>query len=202
MSLTIIIVIVTAIISFMAFSRHELVEKLLFYPYVMWRNNEWHRLFSCSFIHADIGHLLFNLLAFWSFGTFVEGYFVAYFPMGALLYLILYFGAVALADSYNLFAQKNNPGYRSLGASGGVSAIVFASILIHPTGGISIMFLPSMPAYIFGPLYLAYCAYMAKRGADNIGHVAHFTGSIFGFLFPLLLRPALLPEFFQQILGK
>lgn len=199
MSYTVLIAIITAVISFSAFSRRNLVEKLLFYPYRMWRYNEWYRAVSCAFIHADIGHLAFNMLAFWSFGVFVEDYFVNFFPNGSLLYLLLYFGAVALADAYNLFIQKNNPNYRSLGASGGVSAIVFASILIHPTGGISIMFLPSIPAYIFGPLYLAYCVYMAKRGTDNIGHIAHFTGSVIGFIFPLFLRPALLPEFFQQI---
>ncbi|OJV31407.1 MAG: hypothetical protein BGO32_03295 [Bacteroidetes bacterium 37-13] len=202
MSLTIIIAIITGIVSFAAFNKHELVDKLLFYPYRMWRYNEWHRLFSCAFVHADMMHLLFNMIAFWSFGTFVEQYFGAYFPFGGTLYLVMYFGAVALADGYNLFKQKDNPGYRSLGASGGVSAVVFASILIHPMGGISIMFLPSIPAYIFGPLYLAYCAYMAKQGNDNIGHVAHFTGSVIGFVFPLLLQPALLPRFFAQIMGN
>lgn len=202
MSLTIVIAIITVIISFSAFSRYNLVESLLFYPYRMWHYNEWHRLFSCAFVHADMGHLLFNMLAFWSFGTYVEQYFSLFFPFGAVLYLLLYFGAVALADGYNLFKQRDNPNYRSLGASGGVSAIVFASILIHPTGGISIMFLPPIPAYIFGPLYLAYCAYMAKRGGDNIGHVAHFTGSVIGFLFPLVLKPSLFLDFVNQIAGK
>jgi membrane associated rhomboid family serine protease len=149
-----------------------------------------------------LGHLLFNMLAFWSFGTYVEQYFLLAFPFGSVLYLLLYFGAVALADVYHLFIQKDNPNYRSLGASGGVSAIVFASILIHPTGGISIMFLPPIPAYIFGPLYLVYCIYMAKRGADNIGHIAHFTGSIIGFVFPLLLKPSLFADFINQIAGR
>jgi membrane associated rhomboid family serine protease len=199
MSLTVIIAIVTCLISFLAFNNHSLIDKLIFYPFRIWRNNEWHRLVSCSFIHADVGHLLFNMLAFWSFGTYVEQYFSMLFPFGASLYVVMYFGAVALADSYNLFTQKNNYAYRSLGASGGVAAVVFASILLNPTGGISIMFLPSIPAYIFGPIYLLYSAYMAKRGGDNIGHVAHFTGSVIGFVFPILLQPSLFGRFVEQV---
>jgi membrane associated rhomboid family serine protease len=202
MSITFIIAVITAIISFVAFSKKELVDNLIFYPYRMWRYHEWHRLFGCSFIHADGGHLLFNMIAFWSFGEYVEKDFSLLFPLGGVLYVTLYFGAVALADVYNLFRQKNNPGYRSLGASGGVSAVVFASILLHPSGGISIMFLPSIPAYIFGPLYLVYCVYMAKRGGDHIGHMAHFTGSVIGFVFPILLKPSLLSNFFYQIFGN
>jgi membrane associated rhomboid family serine protease len=183
MSLTISIAAVTVLISFLAFSNHSLIDKLIFQPYRIWRYNEWHRLVSCSFIHADMGHLLFNMLAFWSFGTYVEQYFAALFPFGTSLYVIMYFGAVALADVYHLFTQKDNYEYRSLGASGGVAAVVFASI----------------PAYIFGPIYLLYSAYMAKRGGDNVGHIAHFTGSVIGFVFPLLLQPSLFGRFIEQV---
>jgi membrane associated rhomboid family serine protease len=212
MSLTILIVVVTVILSLMAFNNQQYIFNLVFYPYRMWRQQEWYRLVSCGFIHADMGHLFFNMFALWSFGTFVEEQFnsiAAYghglFSVlgGGLLYVIMYFGAVATADLYNLFTQRDNPGYRSLGASGGVSAIVFASILFNPFGKIYLMFIPiGIPSIVFGPLYLLYCVYMAKRGTDNVGHTAHFTGSVFGFIFPILFYPQLLVEFISQLTNR
>jgi membrane associated rhomboid family serine protease len=92
--------------------------------------------------------------------------------------------------------------YNSLGASGAVSAALFASILFMPLSKIYLMFIPiGIPAFVFGPLYLAYCAYMAKKGTDNIGHDAHFYGAIFGFIFPILFKPELISLFFSQILN-
>jgi membrane associated rhomboid family serine protease len=201
MNITLLIVAVTAITSFLAFSNHTLFDKLIFWPYRIWRNNEWYRLISCSFIHADLSHLLFNMIALYSFGINVESYFGQIFHgKGLTLYVVMYFGAVASADVYNLFTRKDDFYYRSLGASGGVSAVVFASILFDPFSKIYIMFIPiGIPAFVFGVLYLLYCAYMAKRGGDNIGHVAHFSGSIFGFIFPIIFAPELLPRFIRML---
>jgi membrane associated rhomboid family serine protease len=203
MNLTYFLLAVTGLTSFMAFRNQQLIENLTFYPYRMWRNNEWHRLISCSFIHADIGHLLFNMIALWSFGLYIEASFEALFEgLGHFLFLAMYFGAVATADIINLFKQKDNPGYHSLGASGGIAAVIFSYILLNPYGGISLFFLPSIPSFIFGPLYLAYCVYMAKRGTDNVGHLAHFTGSVFGFFFPLIFEPRLFMHFVNQLTGN
>lgn len=201
MNITLIIVIVTAITSFLAFSNVNLVNELIFWPYRIWRNNEWHRLVTCGFIHADLSHLLFNMIALYSFGIYVESAFGQLFQgKGMTLYLIMYFAAIAGADIYNLFTQKDNYSYRSLGASGGVSAVIFASILLSPFSRIYIFLIPiGIPAFVFGPLYLLYCAYMARRGGDNIGHTAHFTGSVFGFIFPIIFAPELLPRFIQQL---
>lgn len=202
MSITLFIIGLTCAISLFAFSNRQALENLIFEPYRIWRQNEWHRLISCGFIHADIGHLFFNMFALYSFGTFVESSFTDIFSgMGRTLYVLMYFGAVATADIYNLFKKRDDEHYRSLGASGGVSAVVFASILLNPFGGIYLFFIPvAIPAFIFGGLYLFYCAYMAKRGGDNIGHMAHFTGSIFGFVFPILFSPNLLVDFIQQLI--
>mgnify|MGYP001544972293 CR=1 FL=1 len=200
MNITLILVIATSITSILAFKNHQIIESFIFYPYRIWKNNEWYRLVSCSFVHADWGHLFFNMFALFSFGNYMEYRFENIFQgKGHALFLIMYFGAVAVADGFNLFTQKNNPSYRSLGASGGVSAVVFAYILLNPFGGISLFFLPSVPAIVFGPLYLVYCAYMAKRGTDNVGHIAHFTGSIFGFIFPIIFEPYLLTDFITQL---
>jgi membrane associated rhomboid family serine protease len=143
------------------------------------------------------------MFALFSFGEYIELSFENIFEnKGRLMFVLMYFGAVATADLYNLFKQKNNPNYRSLGASGGVSAVVFSFVLLNPFGKIYLMFIPvGVPAFIFGGLYLVYCVYMAKRGGDNIGHIAHFTGSVFGFVFPILFQPKLLVMFFEQLLN-
>ena len=204
MSVTYIIAGLTVIPSLIAFSNHKLIDKLIFWPYSIWRNNEWYRLITCSFIHADLGHLFFNMFALISFGNYVEASFASLFgAKGALIYGLMYFLAVGTADLYNLFKRKDDYNYRSLGASGGVSAVVFAFILLQPFGGIYLFFIPiPIPAFVFGGLYLFYCAYMAKRGTDNIGHIAHFTGSIFGFIFPLFFEPALFTDFVSQLTGR
>ena len=203
MNITLLIIVVTCIISFVAFSNATLLENLLFYPYRMWRNKEWHRLVSNGFVHADLTHLLFNMFALFSFGAYIEQSFENIFETkGRVLYVIMYFGAIATADLWNLFKQKDNYNYRSLGASGGVSAVVFSFILLNPFGKLYLFFIPvGIPAFVFGPLYLLYCAYSAKRGGDNIGHTAHFTGSIFGFIFPILFEPRLLLRFVEQLSG-
>jgi membrane associated rhomboid family serine protease len=203
MNITLLIIVVTCISSFVAFSNTTLLENLLFYPYRMWRNKEWHRLVSNGFVHADLTHLLFNMFALFSFGAYIEQSFENIFETkGRVLYVIMYFGAIATADLWNLFKQKDNYNYRSLGASGGVSAVVFSFILLNPFGKLYLFFIPvGIPAFVFGPLYLLYCAYSAKRGGDNIGHTAHFTGSIFGFIFPILFEPRLLLRFVEQLSG-
>jgi membrane associated rhomboid family serine protease len=200
LSITTVIVALTVITSLLAFNRIQLFENLMFWPYRIWRNNEWYRLVSCGFIHADIAHLFFNMFSLFSFGLYIENTFENLLGSnGRFAFLAMYIGAIASADAFNLFRQKDNFSYRSIGASGGVAAVIFSYILLNPYGGISIFFLPYVPAFIFGGLYLTYSAYMAKRGGDNIGHMAHFTGSVFGFFFPCFFQPTLLKSFFIQL---
>lgn len=197
MSITLLIILVTCIISIPAFSNHSTIDNLSFYPYRVWHYKEWHRLISCGFVHADGMHLFFNMFTLYMFGPSIERYFMGiYGSSGLILYVVMYFGAIAVADMYNLFTQKDNPGYRAVGASGGVAAVIFATILLTPY----VKFFFGIPAVIYGPLYLGYCIYMAKRGKDNIGHIAHFSGSVFGFIFPILFEPRLLTRFLEILL--
>jgi membrane associated rhomboid family serine protease len=204
LNISTIIIIITGITSFLAFSNQGLLDGLIFWPYRIWRNNEWYRLISCSFIHADMQHLLFNMLTFFFFGPYIENAFTIIFgSAGTILFITMYFGAVATADIYNLFKSRNDYAYRSLGASGGVSAIIFSYILFNPLGQIYLFFIPiGIPAALFGVLYLIYCAYSAKQGRDNIGHIAHFTGSVFGFIFPILFQPTLFKDFIYKLSGQ
>lgn len=198
---TLIIIAVTAITSIKAFSDQELYNKFIFAPNYMSRTNEWHRFFTYGLLHGDWGHLIFNMFAFYSFGQLVESTFSTLYPMtGKWIYLALYVSALPLSSLVDYFQHKNNSRYMAVGASGAVSAVIFASILIHPQGGIMIFPVPfAIPAYIFGPLYLAFCVYMARNSNDNIGHVAHFYGAVYGLIFTIIAIPGILQSFIQSV---
>jgi membrane associated rhomboid family serine protease len=143
MEITIIIVVVTCVVSFVAFSNQAIMDKLIFYPPAVNNDKEWYRFFTCGLIHADIGHLAFNMIAFYYFGQIIEIYFKEIFhEMGNFMYVVLYISALAVCLLPTYSKQKENYHYRSLGASGAVSAIVFVGILLRPTDGIHFIFLP------------------------------------------------------------
>lgn len=201
MNLTIIIIIITAFVSITAFSNQQLFNNLKFNAYAIKKNKQWYRFISYGLIHADWGHLIINMLVLWSFGDLVEQYFNVYFGLkGKLLFLILYILGIVLSTIYSYEKHKDDAYYNAVGASGAVSAVLFASIILHPTGKIMLLFFPvPIPAPIFGILYLVYSAYMARRGKDNIGHDAHFFGAIFGVLFLAVIKPALFIHFINQL---
>ena len=210
---TTIIIIATVYVSIAAFGdrssvlperlRHgEWFGKLDFCPYYVIDKKQWHRLFSSGLVHADWGHLLFNMLTLYFFGYLVEDAFNAIYGngIGTVLYAIFYITALGTASVPDLIKHKRDPFYHAVGASGAISAVLFASILINPKIGIMIMFIPiPVPGYVFGAIYLAYSAYMAKRGGSNIGHLAHFAGAVYGIVFPLLFEPKLLGFFLEQM---
>jgi len=201
MSLTLIIIIATGIVSFMAFQNAELFDKIKFNAYYIKRHREWYRFLSHALLHADWGHLLINMFVLWSFGGIVESIFSTDFGMmGNLYFLGLYVGGILFSTLYDFAKQKDNIYYNAVGASGAVAAIVFASIVLYPNGRIFLFLIPiGIPSWIFGLLYLAYSAYMGKRGQDNIGHNAHFWGSVFGIVYTLLINPSYLIEFLRQM---
>lgn len=167
----------------------------------MHRNGGYHRFFTYGLLHGDWTHLLFNMFAFYSFGRIVESAYMQVYPgWGQYLYLILYVSALPLSSVADYFNQKNNSRYLAVGASGAVSAVIFSSILLYPTSGIFIFPIPiEIPAYIFGPLYLAFCVYMAKNANDNIGHLAHFFGALYGLIFTIVAIKGVIPHFFNQV---
>lgn len=193
--LTIIIIAITCLVSIMCFNGNLNGNKLLFNAYQVWHRKEWYRMFTSGIIHSGWGHLFFNMLTLYFFGSVVEQYFSAVFggALGSFLYIVLYISAMAVSSIGDLVKYRDNWNYNALGASGAVSAILFASILFAPKVGIYIYLIPiPVPGYIFAPLYLLYCWYMAKRNMDNIGHTAHFWGAVYGLLFPIACRPDIL----------
>ena len=190
--LTVIIIAITCIVSILCFNGTLNGNKLIFNAYQVWHRKEWYRMLTSGMIHSGWGHLFFNMLTLYFFGRVVEQYFSAAFGgvLGTVLYVVLYVSALAISSLGDLVKYRNNWNYNALGASGAVSAVLFASILFAPKMGIYIYLIPiPVPGYIFAPLYLLYCWYMAKRNMDNIGHTAHFWGAVYGILFPIICKP-------------
>ncbi|MGF7231548.1 rhomboid family intramembrane serine protease [Arachidicoccus sp.] len=186
-SITLLIVIVTCVVSFVAFSNQKYIDDLIFYPPAISRRKQWYRFFSCGLIHADFAHLAFNMYAFYTFGEYVEDAFNNIFgpTSGRILYLLLYVSALMVCLLPTYFKNKDNYAYKSLGASGAVSAVVFASILLMPTSEIGLIFVPflRLPSFIFGAIYLIITAWLDRRGSGRINHSAHLYGSLYGIVF-------------------
>lgn len=195
-SITLIIIIVTCIVSFAAFNKQDVMDKLIFYPPAVSERKEWYRFFTCGFIHADIGHLIFNMYALYVFGegqkipgtgikTGLEYDFINIFgDYGRLVYLLMYVAALAVCLIPTYQSNKSNYHYRSLGASGAVSAVIFASILLKPLGHMGLVLIPVyLVSFLFGALYLVVTYYLDKRGGGNINHSAHLWGALFGVVF-------------------
>jgi membrane associated rhomboid family serine protease len=189
MNITAIIVVITCVVSFVAFSNQKIIDTLIFNPPAISERNEWYRFFSCGLIHADIMHLAFNMFSFYVFGKIVEEKFTNIFgEKGSLLYGLMYIAALGVCLVPTYMQHKENYNYRSLGASGAVSAVIFAGIFLYPTLGISLMFIPiSIPGFIFGPIYLFITAYLSRRGKSYINHSAHLWGALFGIAFLIVI---------------
>lgn len=183
--ITIIIIAITAVISYVAFNNSSIVDKYIFYPPAI-KNKQWYRFLTYGVLHADLSHLFFNMFAMYLFGTEIEKVFNDVFGtgLGGFLYVMLYLLGLVFSILPTWFKEKENPYYRSLGASGAVSAIVFAYILVYPMNFMGIMFIPVyLPAFIFGIIYVVTSVYLEKQQSGNINHLAHVAGGIFGVVF-------------------
>ncbi len=201
--ITYLIIGITVLTSIRAFNNGAVLQQLIFNPYIVTREKQWYRFLSSGLIHGSYMHLFVNMYVLYMFGTFLEDSLdILFKDTGKIVYMALYFVGMIFSHSLSFFKHKNDNYYNSLGASGAVSAVVFAGIAINPLQGIGIIFIPVfIPGFIFGLLYLAYSAYMGQQGDSRIGHDAHFMGAIFGFFFLFILKPALFSNFIQQIMG-
>lgn len=200
----ILLILPTVFTSIKAFNNSEIFHKLLFNATRIKYQKEWYRFFSSGLIHADWMHLGFNMYVLWMFGDIVMDFFDYYYGVLAnLAFLGLYIPALAISSLGSYVKNRENPNYNAVGASGAVSAVVFASIILYPEGRMGLLFIPFMlPSWLFGLLYLAFTAYMDKKQMDNIGHNAHLWGSIYGIAYVLLLKPSSIIHFIQVITGN
>jgi len=200
MYITYLLLAITVLVSVKAFNDLSFRDKLMLNPYDVIHNKNWYRCFSHAFIHADIMHLIFNMYVLYAFGEATEIVMIAkYGAKGYLYFGMLYVGGILFSTLWSIYRHKDNPYYNSLGASGAVSGVVFAFILMFPTAKLMMIPFPfEIPAFIFGSLILVFEYYMAKRGGSHIAHDAHFAGAIFGIIFMTIVDYHYLLNFFKQ----
>jgi membrane associated rhomboid family serine protease len=141
---------------------------------------------TSGFLHADMGHLFFNMFTLYMFAPVVSGYF------GDTSFLLIYIGSLVFGSLLTLLMHKNDYGYRAIGASGAVTGIIYSAILIQPDMMLGLFYVIPIPAYLFGIGYLLYSIYGMKAKNDNIGHTAHFGGAIGGYLITLIKEPSMI----------
>lgn len=201
-TLTTVFVILAVGASLYAWNNESIMRQWILNPYQVQRKKEYWRFLTSGFIHADIGHLAFNMISLYSFGNLVEYIFSQVSPLGSWLFVALYIGGIIISDIPTFLKHKNDPGYNSLGASGGVSSVIFAGIMFAPTTPLRLFFIPiDIPGWIFGGLYLAYTYWEAQRGMGRINHSAHLWGALFGIAFAIAIYPPVIQLFINQILG-
>ena len=201
-SYTIILIIITCIISFITFNNEEIKSNLLFSPYQYVNYKKWWILISHGFIHADFLHLFFNMYVLYIFGPTLEFYFINSSELGGFYYIGFYLLGIIFSTLPSIFKHKNNPSYNSLGASGAVSSVVFAYIIIYPLRELGLILIPGLflPGFIFGIFYLLAEHYLSKKQYSNIAHDAHISGSLFGVFFIVIYDFNNLLIFFQKTL--
>lgn len=198
MNHTTLIIIVTVIVSMMAWQNKALLERLIFYPPAV-SKGEWYRFVSHGFIHADSMHLLFNMFTLYFFGRIIEQLYNQY--LNGFGFIVFYLLGIIAAMIPSYLRHKNDRNYLSLGASGGVSAVLFAFILLAPWETLYLFAIIPIPAIVFAVAYVAYSMHADKKGGSNINHLAHLWGGAFGVLATIVLEPRVVPHFLQALLS-
>ena len=197
--ITLILIAITALVSWMAFNNRKLADRLILWPPAIDKHKQYDRLVTYGFIHADFGHLLFNMVTLYFFGRSIEVIMVG--TTGQWwVYPLFYQSALVVSILPTYLKNQKNPNYLSLGASGAVSAVLFAYILIAPWKLILVMFIPA-PAILYAAFYVGYSIWMDKKGGDNVNHSAHLAGAAFGVMFMLIMEPELLQHFLQSLMN-
>lgn len=202
--ITLSIVVITVLISLLAFRRRDLMHRFDLAPYQIVHKRQYFRIFSHAFLHADYIHLGINMLVLYSFGTGIEKIFSSLEQQGVIFsgpffYILLYALAIVFSSATTIIRYRNMQEYSALGASGAVSAVVFAYIFFAPLQKIYFYMVLPIPGIVFGVLYLAYSSYMNRRSRDHVNHAAHFWGAVIGFIYPVILDPQLFGVFLENL---
>jgi membrane associated rhomboid family serine protease len=201
-SLTFILIGITALISYQAFNNRELFYKSAFHPASIKEFGQYFRFLSSGFIHADWGHLAINMYVLYLFGDILEQIFtqMMFSPViGRIVFLVFYLSAIVVSDIPSYFKHKDNSGYSAVGASGATSALVMAYILFDPWNW---FIFPPVPGVVLAVGYLWYSSYMSKRGNDLIAHDAHLWGAVYGIVFMIVLAAIAKPELLQMFAAR
>ncbi len=199
-TLTTAIIAITVLVSWYTLSKPVIIQAMMMNPYKIQSQNEYYRFITSGLIHANFSHLLWNMFSLYFFGNVVEQYFSLIFgAAGPYYFVAFYILSIIVSDLPTYFKNRIHPGYNSLGASGGVSAVIFASVLFQPLEKICFYFVICLPGFILAIGYIMWSYYNGKKSNDNINHEAHLYGALFGIVFCAVLFPASIPHFLEQI---
>ena len=198
--ITIAFVVITCVISYMAFTREELIVKLAHHPYSESSRGQYYRMLTAGFVHGSWGHLFINMYVLYQFGAITEGVFGQIFGtvFGQLMFMIFYISAIVIANLGTYFKHKTNPGFRSVGASGVTSALVLIYVLFAPW---EMFIFPPIPAILFAVLYLGYSTWASNNSRDNVDHMAHLFGGVYGVLFLFITYPDVISLFTRRFMA-
>jgi membrane associated rhomboid family serine protease len=173
-----------------------MIERGVFSPYWLVQRQAWATPVTSAFLHADIGHLFFNGFTFWAFGFSLER------TMGSLPFAALYAVGLIASALGTWVSHHREPAYRTLGASGAILAVLFASIVYHPSSSIFILPIPvPIPAPLFAVLYLAYTWWASRKARGRINHDAHLAGALAGVAFVALTDPGVVARMISRLFG-
>ncbi len=197
-----IIIAITVLVSILSFNDKGMMYRLWFNAYQVYHRKQYYRFITHGLVHGDWMHLLINMFVLWSFGTALQNDFSYHLGVnGPFNFMMLYVSAIPLASIYSFYKHKDNPGYNALGASGAVSAVLFASVFFDPWNLLLLFGVIPIPGILFAVGYLYYSIRMSNKGTDNIGHDAHLWGAVYGFIFPILIEPKAITIFFDRLLS-
>lgn len=202
--ITLIIIAITVLVSYKGFGDYNFFDRFKFQPGPILRHKQYDRLLTSGFLHVNTTHLLFNMITFYFFAWFVIHFFSIHTggkANGVVAFAVVYLAAIIGGNLLALFFQKNNYNYAAVGASGGVSGILFASIVIEPNVELLLFFILPIKGWIFAIIYLGYSVYGMKKQLGNIGHEAHLGGAIIGLIAPILIYPDIYHQNNIYILG-
>ena len=178
------------------FAAPSMIERNLLRPYWLVRRHQYATLVTSGFLHADLAHLVFNAFTFWAFAFGLER------VIGTPTFLALYFVGLFVSDAGTWLKHRHQPDYQSLGASGAILAVLFASIVYTPSASIFILPIPfPIPAPLFAFAYLGYTYYAARQARGRINHDAHLAGALAGVAFVALTDPAALVRAWHSVVG-
>lgn len=197
--ITLALIAITALVSWRAFNDRRLLDRMILWPPAIARQREYWRLVTHGFLHADLPHLLFNMVTLFFFGRMIERLMLQ-LTGSWLTFPLFYLSAIVVAILPSYLKNRDNPRYFSLGASGAVSAVLFAFIMVSPWTWIFVFFIPA-PAILYAVFYVGYSIWMDRRGGDNVNHSAHLAGAAYGVLFMVAMEPRVLQGFWQALMS-
>ncbi len=187
--------------SLIAWRNPRLWRRMAFSPYAVAVRGQWDRWLTSVLVHADVWHLVVNVLVFYMFGREVEAFLrQVKGAAGPWYFLGLFLAGGVLSEVATYRKHRHDPGYLSVGASGAVAAVLFASILLDPWATLLIWGVLPVPAVVLGAGYLIFSAYMSRKPGQHVNHSAHFWGSVVGMVYLILIHPPVLRLFLNQLL--